>query len=253
MLGHSGARITIHDGVVHKTGGSMPLGEQARLMAYMGESVCPKIVRRATNEYWMERLTCCPPPLTQEGVLARLWAVYGILRDDVWSREALYNSGGQRLFWGQDLKIWMEKNSVTWIPPEVLNGWMQKGGEWCLTHGDPTLANVMLNDALELRLIDAAPPRPGIPCLREVDLGKLLQSAAGYEAVVSSGEWLQPSPEMPLLFLSEISEELRAPALFWGAIHCSRLMVRATRPDIRQWGEEKSRFFTEELARAVRI
>lgn len=48
------------------------------------------------------------------------------------------------------------------------------------THGDATLSNVVLEDE-KFRWIDAIPPSLWLPAYKAVDLGKLLQSANGWE------------------------------------------------------------------------
>lgn len=64
------------------------------------------------------------------------------------------------------------------------------------THGDATLDNVLVKKGTRLlRWIDPIPPRREIPPLWAVDLGKLLQSADGYEWIKygpNSG-WAAPS------------------------------------------------------------
>jgi hypothetical protein len=51
-----------------------------------------------------------------------------------------------------------------------------------LTHGDPTIENVMLREQ-DLVLIDPLPATPAVPDLLCVDVGKMMQSAVGWECV----------------------------------------------------------------------
>lgn len=53
----------------------------------------------------------------------------------------------------------------------------------CLTHGDPTAENVMLRNEWEYVLIDPLPSTEAIPDDMAVDVGKLLQSAHGWESM----------------------------------------------------------------------
>lgn len=64
----------------------------------------------------------------------------------------------------------------------------REGVQWtrltrCLTHGDPTIENVMLRGQEQLVLIDPIPATPAVPDLLVVDVGKMLQSAVGWESV----------------------------------------------------------------------
>lgn len=66
----------------------------------------------------------------------------------------------------------------------------------CKIHGDLALDNVMLDDFGKLTLIDAIPPTVRMPSFRACDLGKLLQSAAGYESWrYPPGEWGKPDEQ----------------------------------------------------------
>lgn len=58
----------------------------------------------------------------------------------------------------------------------------------CLTHGDPTVDNVLIREIGDVHdrdivLADPIPATPAIPDLRVVDLAKLLQSAHGFERI----------------------------------------------------------------------
>lgn len=93
-----------------------------------------------------------------------------------------------------------------------------------LTHGDPILDNVMLRDG-KLVLIDPIPATSAIPDWICVDLGRIIQSAAGYEAVRYGLE----APEgFPIEVLNELicpsDEEYRA-SLYWAIVHTLRSMA----------------------------
>ena len=54
----------------------------------------------------------------------------------------------------------------------------------CLTHGDPTLDNVMFREddaSVGVVIGDPIPATPAVPDIRAVDLGKILQSLLGWE------------------------------------------------------------------------
>jgi hypothetical protein len=69
-----------------------------------------------------------------------------------------------------------------------MNNWLHKLKDMRVTmcthiHGDPTIENVMQRGAAGLIFIDPLPITPQIPALLAVDLGKILQSVFGYEAM----------------------------------------------------------------------
>lgn len=92
-------------------------------------------------------------------------------------------------------------------------------------HGDPTLDNVMIDGLGELILIDPIPSYHGSPQLRAVDLGKLLQSAFGYELVkYQDVRWSVDTAEvLRELERYESEVDLRA-SLFFCAVHYLRLI-----------------------------
>jgi hypothetical protein len=49
------------------------------------------------------------------------------------------------------------------------------------THGDATLSNVVMGNEVAMRWVDPIPPSLWLPAFKAVDLGKLLQSAHGWE------------------------------------------------------------------------
>ncbi|MGB2791296.1 MAG: hypothetical protein WBC29_01965 [Candidatus Moraniibacteriota bacterium] len=115
----------------------------------------------------------------------------------------------------------------------------------CLTHGDPTLDNVMARRDGSLVLIDPIPATRAVPDLRCVDLGKILQSCVGFEkARYGKMEWAS-SPGT--LWLSEIAgdNEARA-AKYWCAVHLLRAI-----PYMKDKGamDRVTRLFTDYVGR----
>lgn len=88
----------------------------------------------------------------------------------------------------------------------------------CVTHGDCTVSNAMRRDDGVLVVADPVRPRPHVPRCREVDMGRLMQSALGWECVAYGDEpveWDQPE------FWSD--DEVRSRALFWGGVTALRI------------------------------
>lgn len=101
-------------------------------------------------------------------------------------------------------------------------------------------------------IIDPVPCRLGLPSLRYVDVGKMLQSAAGWENALVPG-WSKPSDEAIDFILEQELPHVQPACLFWAAVNCARVVVRAKRDDIKKWGEDKSRMFIERMQDALRV
>lgn len=241
---------------VTKSGGSADLFLQAEVMARAGSVVFPQLYGVSnTNGYTMERLQPQPAPLNFFGTAYRLFRVRDML-PLVWKWAPLDYIRAVR--WQLETENWLTR-SAPWLLPDFRRIYARKYCPECLIHGDPTLANVMLDDKLNLKLIDPAPPRFAVPQLPEVDLGKLLQSVAGWEHVLDP-DW--PEPQMDLigdvvddvvripsvLLTADLGPDIRGRAIFWGAFHCARIMVRyAQDPMLSGWGLRWSQRWLEML------
>lgn len=234
MIGYSGATITVTGNYATKRGGGHDLQAQARLVKALGPPVAPLIFETTSNGYTMERLEQFPPPADQEAIFNLAQSVIKTLAGQVWTRPTAFPHD---VGWRTDLRLWCEANA-SWLP--VMN---HHAAPPVLTHGDPTFANLMLTAQGGLKLIDPSPPRPGIPSLPAVDLGKVVQSLMGWEARLDPA-WPQPGPRVLKEFLQCLSPEARLGALFWGAFACARVMVRAKTDDIREWGKRSSKTLT---------
>ena len=93
-----------------------------------------------------------------------------------------------------------------------------------LTHGDPIIDNLMMRGD-QLVLIDPIPATTALPDLRCVDLGRLVQSAAGYEQVryKLAGPDIVPLGGLLESYCSSAAE-VKA-TLYFAAIHLMRSMV----------------------------
>jgi len=107
----------------------------------------------------------------------------------------------------------------------------------CLTHGDPTFDNVMLNDSNHLVLIDPLPGTPAVPDVRAVDIGKILQSVVGWERARYGEPGLTADPDDVLNSVCHDDENERRAAWYWCAVHLLRAMPyvdEGTRYELRQ-------------------
>jgi hypothetical protein len=95
-------------------------------------------------------------------------------------------------------------------------------------HGDATLDNILYGKGPDgnnlLFVSDPLPPDKRIPAARVVDLGKLLQSAHGWEFLKYDGRWAAPSTENIERLLHMIPERERYGAAIWFGIHVARII-----------------------------
>lgn len=90
-----------------------------------------------------------------------------------------------------------------------------------LIHGDPTFANLVVGSVCQPVILDALPPAHVMPSHRVVDIGKLLQSACGYELLLKNRVW--PETHHQLIHGILESTGFRREALFFGLVHIRRL------------------------------
>lgn len=96
-----------------------------------------------------------------------------------------------------------------------------------IIHGDLTLENtVTAPDSGDILFIDPLPNRPYIPNVRAVDLGKLLQSARGWEIHKdnpgASIPWNVAEAESAVF--GGYGAAMRYAARYWYTVHCVRLL-----------------------------
>lgn len=121
-----------------------------------------------------------------------------------------------------------------------------------LTHGDPIIDNLMLREgdyeADQIVIIDPIPATPAIPDLKCVDLGRLLQSAVGYEHI--RYDLHGPAMQHPSWFVSlycDSDEEAKA-TLYFGAFHLMRSMMYVDKMTTERIGDICLRPVLEELS-----
>jgi len=98
------------------------------------------------------------------------------------------------------------------------------------THGDSTVSNAMRRGDRTLVIIDPLPPRPHVAECPEADMGRLLQSALGWEVLMYGDEdMLWDPPEF------WFDDQLRRAALWWCGATARRIMIGETRPVVLAW------------------
>lgn len=238
MLGFSDAKLS----VVKR--GPEEVVAQGMLADYIGPKVCPYVTRFVADGYEMEILQ---PPLARDDIALK--AVYDLLSHEVWPRRPWRRFYLDDRGWLEPLRLWSMR--VSWITPalheiypvEPLDG-------YCLIHGDPALSNLMQRANHEIVVTDPMPRLPyrtEIPSRREVDLGKLLQSAMGWERMLGESHHTSLFNDPDVLIRLLNVEDVR-PAMLWGAIHLARVGLRARdRKNVRieSWAFGASRSLVE--------
>lgn len=229
ILGFSDAKLCI------TKRGPEEVREQGLLCQYIGEKVCPRVYKILEDGYEMEVLE--PPPNRGADMLQN---VLDLLAREVWPRRAYneWNSG-----WLDRLIVW--SYGAPWLTAPIrLNYPTEPEDGNCLIHGDPALSNLMCRGK-KIVITDPMPRlgyRSEIPNRKEVDLGKLIQSAAGWERMLGCHDSLDG--EIYLVADQLGDAVMRRLAYLWGAIHLARVGIRARtkgRNKIARWAEDTSR------------
>lgn len=212
----SGAEIIIiNDRVVVKTGEGevgKRVSAQGVSIKALGSPLVPFVYAAWSNGYAMERLV--ETRIDPVGVC-------GLLRRSYWKHPP-YSA------WDPEQTLALMMHLSIYLDLEILEAWAVLHSEVtatagnltaCLTHGDPTLENVMQRPGDCQVLIDPIPARAAVPDLLSVDLGKILQSCAGYDDIVRK----QPVRDFDDSFLDCFPID-RTAARYWAVVHYARAM-----------------------------
>lgn len=233
-FGFSGAEIFFSkDKVLKKT----PKAEaQVRQMQALTWNVCPKVLEVAPNYFIMERLM--EPTLKALTSRTMMRCVFDLLTRKV---HCFPNEDKFADDWRQELQQFLSSRSPALNIALFRLYPTMDSGHYCLTHGDATLANVLVTDTGHIKMIDPLPPAGKIPPLKEVDYGKLMQSALGWESLVIC----EPSTVSSETLVQELLLNIPDPMMqnktwFWCAVHLLRILPYAQhRPDVYSWCELK--------------
>jgi hypothetical protein len=202
---------------------------QGQWLAKRFEVDClPNVYRVLADSYIMERLVE-PEEVSIRMVVA--CAEYGL-----WSEPS-------RSFLGWNVKG-TEKKVLDALrnadaPDDVVARVLDRFTTWhpvkfCTAHGDLTFENIMSRDGRDLVFIDPLPPTELIPEVVGVDVGKLLQSALG---------WEKAKGETPCPWTVDDVRDALSPNHFksgtdWVTVHLARILpyaVAVGRDDLREW------------------
>jgi hypothetical protein len=249
--GWSGAVIDIREDCVLKSSMEQNLHYQARYCKHLGEIICPRIIRPTLTGYVMERLTPMRYPKDVACADQVLLNMVDALAKHVWAHDVAPGRGNET--WKEHLILWAD----AWVYDvrSVLKKLYPCAMLQMRIHGDPTLSNFMWRvPDKEFVIADPIEPVGKVPGLLEVDLGKMLQSALGWEALTVTG-WVHLLPRHALVdaVLNGFSEVSRKRAWFWCFIHLLRTIPYSkarTRHDVVQWAEQQAKeIWNEHLVR----
>jgi len=239
--GFSGANVTALASSVLKEGDN--LGAQAALCCIM-YPVTPRVIAASRTGYMMEKLI--EPTehfgrrMNDQNVGDMLALAVDILHLNVWRRKAVpavdWDDAVVHLI--AELHDRSPKSFDQSI--QLVNRLHVDLDSWCMVHGDPTLSNMMFREDGSMAIID-----PIWSCRvtndTTVDLGKMLQSAIGWETLRLG--WQYNMRPAVAIILERLPEEHHERAWFWCMVHCLRLMPYATKAgDVQAytWGRRNA-------------
>jgi len=226
VRGLSGAAVTINDDRTVTKAGGIPerTKEQGEWIIQHGGEMFPKVLKILSDGYVMEKLTYID-----------YWEVgnefnVSTLKSHVWTQPAVVPPTSKTK---ELLEAKMQHTIDKYLGGSVsdvvkleimINARLAAEGvysfEPCLTHGDPTSENVMVRDGFGKVFIDPIRATEVVPDSPVVDVGKVLQSAYGWEdAKYQSG--------LMAYRHSDIANALNNPHLLhygeaWAVVHVMR-------------------------------
>jgi hypothetical protein len=206
-MGNSGdeiRRVVLKRGELGTLRSSIVYAQGSYLMRLgaMGLRCVPEYLGAVAGGYLMEELYDCGP--WNAGIAAA-----GLLRsigEKFWRHSSLVAESWNH----QEVQILVGDYVPEWVSSE----------ESCCTHGDLTLANLMVRPGEVSVVVDPVPPGRRIPSLRSVDHAGILQSLCGWEVMLE--RWLG-EPESLIWPFPDLNElELRR-ALYWLGVKAKRI------------------------------
>jgi len=234
--GSSGAVISEVPFIIKE--GDARVALQGRWLQAHPWGMLPRVYAVDETSYVMERLV--DPPYAMLNHRAFLSRVFMVLQELRWRPAAVRLNHDAHLLKLRDLPIVRNAHELDRfaILGERIDWDTLNVG---LTHGDPTLDNVMLRGS-DIVLIDPIPATPAVPDLWSVDTGKLLQSLLGYEVLRyadTTYDWrLEPEH---LRQLVQNNNEWQA-TVYWCVVHLLRAIPYMPNEDVVAgiWGMVKN-------------
>jgi len=223
--------------------------DQASYCMELGQKVCPKILSIGIDFYEMEHLNSIPrAALERSPHLQCLLLIYAqlVLKENVWNRPP--SPLAEYKTWYEELLKWAVDKDFYWITDQQIQElyFTNPIPKKCMIHGDPTLANVMLRRNGDIILIDPIQPYLKIPQLADVDRGKLLQSATGWEHQLDP-VWADRHPSMIEAVVCKLNRLETLRAWFWAMVHYSRIIPYAKDKKMADWAKNSALGIRDDL------
>lgn len=229
MRGLSGAVVVDNeDGTVTKSGGLIDRTiEQGQWIVSHGGEIFPRVVRLTNDGYVMEKLEFTEYWETEaqfsvSALKKYVWTQPAVVPPTKNTAELLKNK------MGHCLDKYLDGAISYGMRDEILKNAVNAGKQalvlkHCLTHGDPTAENVMRRSGYGNVFIDPIRATEVVPDSPAVDIGKILQSAYGWEdAKYNSGIIAYRHSDVKEQFSGKDEEELFAAGEYWGVVHVMR-------------------------------
>lgn len=194
--------------------------EEARYTEFLGDKVCPVILGSWYIGEKSAGMALQYLPMNRMLLSPLLVKVRNLLEILVWPRPCMQPHS---LSWPERLSERLGIEVPDWIERE----------QPCLIHGDPTLANIV-DLGGHLRILDPKPPGRGIPSLRSVDRGKMIQSLMGWELALGA-EDLRLLTDKLLWPFADLDDENLSRAIWWCMIHFLRIVQREGDTELGRW------------------
>jgi hypothetical protein len=220
--GYSGARVLISDGEAVKVGYSRPekVVAQGEWLQRSAAEHLPKVHAILPKGYAMEVLDPIP---TRE---VRVEMMFEALEDSVWryAPEVPVNTPQTMLYVSRIL----DSFAPALLGPVIDRVAYIRKTDDCMTHGDPTAENVMLRGDTYV-MIDPIPATCRVPSDFAADVGKILQSAHGWEELKGEeGASFAPDDVRKL-----VTDDVWDVAQIWVIVHFVRTLPYCPTEEVR--------------------
>lgn len=216
---------------------------QAQYMTELNGSslqpICPKVIDTTNHGYRMQRARTVHEVkgriISAEDQSRLLEAMFLRLQDQVWSRPRIIAPNEN---WLEHLISYMtpvfahSSVGIATVDRKTIENAIPDLGKMDLpsvrVHGDATLDNILFGKSSEgtrlLFVSDPLSPDKRIPAMRAVDLGKMLQSAHGWEHLKYGESWAKPSAQGVIRLMNMIPSGERYASAIWFGIHIARIV-----------------------------
>lgn len=240
FLGDRVVKVAPAKGALNDSAGQRVMNQGLWLQKHQSPAV-PRVFQVYARSYVMERLTAPPFWALDHQVVLR--HMYVQLVEHVWSQPAevacdMDDTEVKYVMLCEQFQLHDICSKLDKLVDAIKWGDLRP----CLTHGDPTFDNVMFRDTDyggDLVVADPIPATTAVPDLLSVDIGKMLQSALGWEEIrYGSRAFKFRAGTLDVLGMLGDDKNERRAAAFWGAVHILRTFPYVS-PDLHNKLKER--------------